>query len=187
MGSEPLKVLVVEDDPELRAAIRAELAASGHEVIEADGVRAGIEAFRATLPDVALLDHGLGDGDAFDLLRELPRVDARVPLVVLTGRGSIDLAVRAMKEGAHHFLAKPIQAPELIEALERAAAERRRALSAGQPPSAEEDHLTLRELEQRHILRALELEGQRVVAAARRLGIPRSTLYQKLKKYGIKP
>jgi two-component system response regulator RegA len=180
------KVLVVEDDAELRSAIAGLLGASGHVVSEADGVKAATEAFRSIRPDVVLLDHGLVDGDAFDLLRELPRIDPRVPIVVLTGRGSIDLAVRAMKAGASHFLAKPVQLPDLAAVLEEAVEERQRLLAGGTPAApAEEEPLTLRELERRHILRALYSENSRVVAAARRLGIPRSTLYQKLKDFGI--
>lgn len=194
-ATESLEILIVEDDVELRSALRDELAAAGHQVAEADGVRTGIAAFRAHVPDVVLLDHGLDDGDAFDLLRELPLVDRRVPLVVLTGLGSIEVAVRAMKEGAHDFLAKPVRLPELVRTLEQAGSERRRLLAppTPEPPAHDaaaaaaggEDELTLRELERRHIERALSQEGSRVVAAARRLGIPRSTLYQKLKEFGI--
>ncbi|HET9594088.1 MAG TPA: response regulator [Anaeromyxobacteraceae bacterium] len=186
---ERLKILIIEDDPELRSALRDHLASAGHEVAEADGVQSGIAAFRENVPDVALLDHGLGDGDAFDLLRILPEVDRRVPLVVLTGLGNVDVAVRAMKEGAHDFLTKPVKLPELVQKLHQATAERRRILTeaATAPGSsaAELDGLTLRELERRAIERALQNENSRVVAAAKRLGIPRSTLYQKLKEFGI--
>jgi len=186
---EVLKILVIEDDPDLRGALRDYLAGAGHEVAEADGVRNGIASFRERVPDVVLLDHGLEDGDAFDLLRSLPQVDRRVPLVVLTGIGNIDVAVRAMKEGAHDFLTKPVKFPELVQKLEQAAAERRRMLreaaAGGGAPSPEDDGLTLRELERRAIERALAHENSRVVAAAKRLGIPRSTLYQKLKEFGI--
>jgi DNA-binding NtrC family response regulator len=186
---ERLKILIIEDDPELRAALRDHLASSGHEVTEADGVRSGTAAFRERVPDVVLLDHGLDDGDAFDLLRTLPQVDRRVPLVVLTGLGNVDVAVRAMKEGAHDFLTKPVKFPDLVQKLEQAAAERRRMLreAAASPgsPAGDDEGLTLRELERRAIERALAHESSRVVAAAKRLGIPRSTLYQKLKEFGI--
>jgi DNA-binding NtrC family response regulator len=186
---EALKILVIEDDPELRGALREYLAGYGHDVAEADGVKSGIAAFRERIPDVVLLDHGLDDGDAFDLLRSLPQVDRRVPLVVLTGLGNVDVAVRAMKEGAHDFLTKPVKFPELLQKLQQAAAERRRMLrdagaTPGSPPG-DDDGLTLRELERRAIERALAHENSRVVAAAKRLGIPRSTLYQKLKEFGI--
>jgi DNA-binding NtrC family response regulator len=192
MAADSLTVLVIEDDPELRLALREQLASSGHEVVVADGVRSGIAAFRARVPDVVLLDHGLDDGDAFDLLRTLPLVDRSVPLLVLTGRGSIDVAVRAMKEGAHDFLTKPVKGPELVQRVEQAGAARRRLLAAAADPGAspgeaprDDEGLTLRELERRAIERALSREGSRVVAAAKRLGIPRSTLYQKLKEFGI--
>ncbi len=110
-------LLVVEDDPDARQLLRFILEGAGYRVVEADGVRAGVAAFRADPPDVALLDHALGDGTAFDLLDAFARIDPRVPVVFLTGSGTVEIAVRAMKRGVRDFLPKPARAEALLAAV----------------------------------------------------------------------
>ena len=61
----------------------------------------------------------LPDGNALDLLPRLKEIDPSVPVIVLTGHGTIDLAVRAIKEGAEQFLTKPVELPALLVVLER--------------------------------------------------------------------
>lgn len=112
-------VLVVDDEPAIRFGIRSFLESRGYEVQEADSCHRAEEVFRALPPDVAILDYSLPDGNAIDLLRTLKRLDSSVPLLVLTGHGSIDLAVRAIKEGAEQFLTKPLELPALAVLLER--------------------------------------------------------------------
>jgi DNA-binding NtrC family response regulator len=74
---------------------------------------------RADPPDVVIADYLLPDGNALELLPRLRAIGSSVPLVVLTGHGSIDLAVRALKEGADHFLTKPVELPSLLVILQR--------------------------------------------------------------------
>jgi len=71
------------------------------------------------MPDAALLDYNLADGDALQLLAEMRALDPACAIVILTGQGSIDLAVRAMQEGADHFLTKPVELPTLRVVLAR--------------------------------------------------------------------
>ena len=61
----------------------------------------------------------LPDGTALDLLPRLKEIDSGIPLLVLTAHGSIDLAVRAIKEGAEQFLTKPLELPTLLVILQR--------------------------------------------------------------------
>jgi DNA-binding NtrC family response regulator len=61
----------------------------------------------------------LPDGTALDLLPRLKEIDSDIPLLVLTAHGSIDLAVRAIKEGAEQFLTKPLELPALAVILTR--------------------------------------------------------------------
>ena len=93
------KVLLVDDSEGARFGIKDFLEAKGLFVAEADSCQSAEEAFRATRPDVAILDYSLPDGNALQLLPKLKEIDASVPLVVLTAHGSIDLAVSAMREG----------------------------------------------------------------------------------------
>lgn len=114
------KVLIVDDETGIRFGIRDFLEAKGYEVAEGDSCEAALESFRAFQPDAAIVDYRLPDGNALELLPRLKEVDPDVPLIVLTGHGSIDLAVRAVKEGAEHFLTKPVELSALAVILKRA-------------------------------------------------------------------
>jgi DNA-binding NtrC family response regulator len=113
------RILIVEDQPRLRQMIREFLQSKGFEVDDVDSCAAAEEAFRTTIPDVALLDYELPDGDALELMPRLRAIDADVPLLVLTGHATIELAVRAMKEGAEQFLTKPVELPTLHVVIRR--------------------------------------------------------------------
>jgi DNA-binding NtrC family response regulator len=119
------RVLIVDDEPDIRFAVRDFLEAFGHRVTEAGDVRTGLEAFRESPPDVAVVDYRLPDGTVFDLLPAMQEADPDVPIIVLTAHGSIDLAVRAIKEGAEQFLTKPVELPALKVVIERARETRR--------------------------------------------------------------
>ena len=112
-------VLIADDEPGIRFGIRDFLEARGYLVTEADSCAAAVTAFRTSRPDAVLLDYRLGDGTALDLLPRLRAIDPSVPSMVLTAHGTIDLAVRAIKEGAEHFLTKPVELPTLVVMLER--------------------------------------------------------------------
>jgi DNA-binding NtrC family response regulator len=113
------KILLIDDEPSVRAPIRRYLEAHGYEVQEAPTLKSGEAAFRGDRPDLAIIDFMLPDGDALDLLPRLRDADPDVPLIVLTGHGSIDLAVRTVKEGAEHFLTKPVELATLTAIVER--------------------------------------------------------------------
>jgi DNA-binding NtrC family response regulator len=113
------RILVVDDEPAVRFGLRDFLETHGYEVHEAESCRQALEVFAAVNPDAALIDYRLGDGDALTLLPRLREIDPNVPLIVLTAYGSIDLAVRAIKEGAEQFLTKPIELPALQVVLRR--------------------------------------------------------------------
>jgi DNA-binding NtrC family response regulator len=88
-------------------------------------VAQALEAYRASPPDVVLLDFALPDGNGLDLLRQLKAVDESVPAILLTAHASIDLAVQAVKEGAENFLTKPVELPALRVMVERLVDHRR--------------------------------------------------------------
>jgi DNA-binding NtrC family response regulator len=113
------KILIVDDEPGIRFGVRDFLESEGLEVDEADTVASAERAVREGRPDAIVLDHMLPDGTALDLLPRLREVDASMPIVVLTGHATIDLAVRAVKEGADQFLAKPVELPALLVLLRR--------------------------------------------------------------------
>jgi DNA-binding NtrC family response regulator len=113
------KILVVDDEEGVRFGIRNFLLSHGFEVEEAASCRDAEEKVRASPPDIAIVDYRLPDGNALDLLASLKSVDPELPITILTAHASIDLAVRAMKEGAEHFLTKPVELPALLTIVQR--------------------------------------------------------------------
>jgi DNA-binding NtrC family response regulator len=118
-------ILVVDDEAAIRFAIRDFLEASGYAVREAETCREAQDLLHAGEIDAAVVDYSLPDGNALELLGRLAEADLGVPIVVLTGHGSIELAVQAIKEGAEQFLTKPVALPALAVVLERAVENRR--------------------------------------------------------------
>ena len=113
------KVLVVDDEAGVRFGIRDFLEQQGYEIEEAESCEDAQHLFRTSRPDIVIADYMLADGTALDLLPRLKEIDSDIPLLVLTAHGSIDLAVRAIKEGAEQFLTKPLELQTLQVILQR--------------------------------------------------------------------
>ncbi len=113
------KILVVEDDDGIRRAVASFLEAKGFEITAARDCEEAEKYLRSLRPDVAVLDYNLPDGNALDLMSRLRVVDSSLPFIILTGFGSIDLAVQAVKQGAEQFLTKPADLPTLAVLIQR--------------------------------------------------------------------
>jgi DNA-binding NtrC family response regulator len=136
------RILLVDDEPIVRFGIRDFLDSRGFTVDEAGSLEQARALVQRTRPDAVVLDYRMPDGDALDLLQELHAADPQLPVVVLTGHGSIDLAVRAIKEGAENFLTKPVELPALAVVLDRALENqrnRRRQAARARPERAAPD------------------------------------------------
>jgi two-component system, OmpR family, KDP operon response regulator KdpE len=113
------QVLVIEDEPGIRAVLRVLLAAEGYRCIEAGtALRAEIEA-RSHKPDLLLIDLGLPDGDGLKVIRRV-REWSSVPIVVLSARAMEQQKVAALDAGADDYIVKPFSAPELLARLRAA-------------------------------------------------------------------
>jgi DNA-binding NtrC family response regulator len=119
-GSPRAHVLLVEDDAAIRHGVREYLLASGYEVSEADNCAAAQVLFQTARIDVAVIDYHLPDGNAIHLLTAFKSLDRDVPVIVLTGHGSIELAVRTIQAGAEQFLTKPVDLASLAIVIEKA-------------------------------------------------------------------
>jgi DNA-binding NtrC family response regulator len=119
------RILLVDDDEGIRFAVRDFLDSNGFEVEEAASSRGAREALQRSVPDAVILDYKLPDGPSLDLIPHVKRPGDEAALIVLTGHGSIDLAVEAMKAGADHFMTKPVDLPVLKVILDRLLANRR--------------------------------------------------------------
>jgi DNA-binding NtrC family response regulator len=118
-------LLIVDDDEAIRADVGTYLRSRGYTVHDATGCVDAELAFRKSRPHLVIADYALPDGTALDLLPRIKRLDEQVPIVLLTAHGSVDLAVQAIKEGAEHFLTKPVAMPALELVVERALENRR--------------------------------------------------------------
>jgi DNA-binding NtrC family response regulator len=119
------RVLLVDDEAGIRFAVRDFLESSGFDVLEADSCRAARDVLQHTTPDAVVLDYRLPDGTSLDLIPHIKSPQEDVGLIVLTGHGTIDLAVAAVKAGADHFMTKPVDLPTLRIMLERILSSRR--------------------------------------------------------------
>ncbi|HRP96660.1 MAG TPA: sigma-54 dependent transcriptional regulator [Rhodocyclaceae bacterium] len=119
------KILIVDDEAGVRFGVRDFLEAHGYDVLEAQNCREAEAVFQSGRPDAAVVDYRLPDGNALELLERLKRIEPHVPVVILTAYGTIELAVRAIKEGAEHFLTKPLELPVLLVILQRLLARQR--------------------------------------------------------------
>ncbi|MCC6928963.1 MAG: sigma-54-dependent Fis family transcriptional regulator [Gemmatimonadaceae bacterium] len=136
------RLLLVEDDAAIRFAIRDFLEVHDFELIEAPSCAEAESAFIEYRPDLVLSDYMLGDGNALELLPRLRSINAHVPVVILTGHGTVELAVQAMKQGADDFLTKPVSLPALLVVLQRAM-ERQRDRQQQQARSAKQRRVSI--------------------------------------------
>ena len=106
------RILVVEDEPDIRRFVRMALESEGHEVFEAPTLQRGLIEAGSRRPDLAVVDLGLPDGDGVELIRDL-RGWSQAPVIVLSARGGEADKVDALDAGADDYLVKPFGAAEL--------------------------------------------------------------------------
>jgi DNA-binding NtrC family response regulator len=128
-------LLLVEDHAESRSSLAYVLGRDGYRVLEAPNGRQALSIARRERLHAIVLDLKLPDMDGMDVLREVQELAPGLPAVVMTGYGSVDVAVEAMKLGATDFLTKPIHVDQLLALLRRSidAAGQRGTVST--PPS----------------------------------------------------
>jgi DNA-binding NtrC family response regulator len=111
------KVLLMDDDPVLLSAVSEFLRLEGYSIVQAGNLKSAYQVLESEAPDLAVIDFDLPDGNALDFLAGLKSMNLPLKCIVLTGHGSIDLAVKAIKDGADQFLTKPVQFSVLIAAV----------------------------------------------------------------------
>ncbi len=102
-----MKILIVDDEPNILSSVGSALERMGHIVVTADSAKAGEKAVDDTF-DVALLDVWLGDGDGIELLGTIKNKYPQIVCVMISGHAEIGTAVTAVKSGAYDFLEKPL-------------------------------------------------------------------------------
>ena len=118
-------ILLVDDNEDLRTVLRIVLSRQGYRVIEASDEPGAIEALRQYRPALVLADLRLPEGDGLGVLRAAKDLDPALPVILMTGYGAIEEAVRAMREGALDYLPKPVDQDHLMLTVSRAIEQRR--------------------------------------------------------------
>jgi two-component system, OmpR family, KDP operon response regulator KdpE len=107
------RVLVVDDEAQIRRALRVALHANGYDVEQAETGEEALDAIAVRPPDLVILDLGLPDLDGVEVCRRL-REWSRLPIIVLSAHGDDAAKVRALDEGADDYVTKPFSLPELL-------------------------------------------------------------------------
>jgi two-component system nitrogen regulation response regulator GlnG len=113
-------LLVVDDEASILLAFRRAFREPEVTVLTAETAAQGLDLARQRRPDVIVLDVHLPDLSGLEMLRRLRELDARSPVVFITGRGTTDTAIEAMKLGAYEYLVKPVELGTLRQVVERA-------------------------------------------------------------------
>ena len=107
-----MKILVIDDEIQIRKLLQLTLESEGHEVLLAVNGRDGLQKCLDQTPDVVLMDLGLPDLDGLKVLSDL-RKTSQVPVLILTVRGEETIKIEALDKGADDYLTKPFSTPEL--------------------------------------------------------------------------
>jgi two-component system response regulator GlrR len=114
------RLLVVDDDTNLLELVRRKLSAAEYEIKTALTASEAIKAVEEENFHLCVADLRLADGDGISLMNELHAISPHMPVIILTGYGSVESAVDAMKKGAYSYLTKPFDTQELLLQIERA-------------------------------------------------------------------
>jgi signal transduction histidine kinase/response regulator RpfG family c-di-GMP phosphodiesterase len=115
----PLRVAVIEDNPDIRETLRELLRLKGHDVVEAEDGPAGVQLVLARRPHVALVDIGLPGFDGYEVAAQLRAGAGETRLVALTGYGGEEDRTRAARAGFHAHLVKPVDFQDLVRVLDQ--------------------------------------------------------------------
>ena len=147
------RILIVEDEADIRRFIRLTLDSAGYEAYEADSVKRGLIDAGTRRPDLVIVDLGLPDGDGVDLIRDL-RTWSAIPIVVLSARSTESDKIAALDAGADDYLVKPFGAGELMA---RVRAQLRRH---AQPTASGDPVLCIGDVSIDRVRRVVERAGQ---------------------------
>src|SRR5262245_25112906 len=113
-------LLVIDDEPSILHAFGRAFRGPEYTLVTASSAAEGLAALDRGPPDVVILDVHLGDASGLETFEQVRRRDARIPVILITGHGTTELAIEAMKRGAYEYLLKPLELPQLRDLVARA-------------------------------------------------------------------
>ncbi len=171
-------LLLVDDDETFCSVLKPALERRNFQVSVAYNVKEGIALAEQTEPEFAVIDLRIGHDSGLELVKKLISLDDNTHIVMLTGYASIATAVEAMKLGAIHYLTKPANTDEIVNALYK---------NEGDPSiEINQNPLSVKRLEWEHLQKVLMQHEGNISAAARALNMHRRTLQRKLDKRPVK-
>src|SRR5262245_45708213 len=114
-------ILVVEDDAENRSAITKVLESAEYKVLQSDNGQQALDLLKSEDIDILVTDLRLPIMDGVELLKRAKAVEQDLEVIMVTGHGTVEIAVEAIKEGAYDFITKPVKKAHLLRAVEKAA------------------------------------------------------------------
>jgi two-component system response regulator RegA len=172
------RLLLVDDDETFCSVLKSALEKRHYEVLVANNVTDGMLLAERDLPEYAVIDLRIGFESGLELVKKLISLDDNTQIVMLTGFASIATAVEAIKLGATHYLTKPANADEIVNALNKNEGDSSVTIS--------ENPLSIKRLEWEHLQKVLMQHDGNISAAARALSMHRRTLQRKLDKKPVR-
>ncbi len=172
------QLLIVDDDETYCSVLKPALEKRNFQVSVAHDVKSGIVLAEKTEPEYAIIDLRIGYDSGLEMVEKLISLDSNTQIVILTGFASIATAVEAIKLGAIHYLTKPANADEIVNALYKNEGDSSVSIS--------ENPLSVKRLEWEHLQKVLMQHDGNISAAARALNMHRRTLQRKLDKRPVR-
>ena len=113
-------ILVVDDEESIRKSLVDIFTDEGYEVLTAGSGADGVEMLRKSQPALAIIDVVLPRSDGIEILRQFKEIRPTMPVIMISGHGTIDITVKAMKAGAADFIEKPLTLDRLSLAVQTA-------------------------------------------------------------------
>jgi len=177
------RVLVVEDDPGWVSYLTRTLRLHGYDGLGVGHPDEALRAAERSSWDAVLLDLGLSETSALDLVAGLLERDPRCNVIVIRGRDEAQPAVDALRAGAQNYLTQSASLDQLIDAIEKACERRRLGLPVGVGTRL----VRLEDVIRKHVLEVFHESHDNVTRTALALGISRVALRRRLREYGAKP
>jgi two-component system nitrogen regulation response regulator NtrX len=117
-------LLVIDDEPSIRQSLSGALGDEGYHVITAPNASSGIESLKTHRPDLVLLDIWMPDVDGLTALKDIKEQGIETPIIMMSGHGNIETAVKATKLGAYDFVEKPVELDRLLVMIRNAISSR---------------------------------------------------------------
>ncbi|MDD2388322.1 MAG: response regulator [Desulfobacterales bacterium] len=136
------KILIIDDETPTLTMFRFLLSAYGYTVLTAENGEAGIALFEQERPPLVLTDIKMPGMDGIEVLKRIKKIEPKTEVIVITGHGDMDLAIKALNLDATDFINKPIQRQALNQALKRAEERIKLANNKEQEVSVEEKEVT---------------------------------------------